>query len=68
MEEVNDFLENSEFNYIHSLANADAVRILGGAYPVNLIINSEGKIRSFSKGGHADIYHEIDSILKKMLE
>ena len=67
-EEINDFLESSEFNYIHSLANADARRILGGTYPVHIIINSKGIINSFAKGGGTDAHLKIDSNLKKLLE
>ena len=67
-DDVNHFLESSEFNYIHSLANADAVRLLGGTYPVNLIINSEGIIYYSTKGGGTDAHLKIDSALKKLLE
>ena len=64
-EHITHFLESREFNYIQTLANDDAEKLFGGTFPVHIIINSEGKICSFSKGGHADIYHEIDSTLKK---
>lgn len=67
-EEVNHFLESIEFNYIQTLANDDAVRLFGKSYPVNIIINSEGIICSFSKGGHEEKYLEIDNIIKKLLE
>ena len=67
-EHITYFLENREFNYIQTLANDDAEKLFGETFPVHIIINSEGKICNFSKGGHADIYHEIDSILKEILE
>ena len=65
-EEVTLFLKNNEFNYIQTLANNEARKLLGGAYPVNLIINSEGKIYSFSKGAHVDKYLEMEKILKEL--
>ena len=67
-EDVSRFLENREFNYIQTLANKDAVKLFGEAYPVSLIINPEGKICSYSKGGHADKYLEIEKILNDLLD
>ena len=67
-EDVTRFLESREFNYIQTLANEDAVKLFKDSYPVNLIIDSEGKICEFSRGGHADKYLEVEKIIKKMLE
>ena len=67
-EDVTRFLEKREFNYIQTLANEDAVKLFLDSYPVNLIINSEGKICDFSRGGHADKYLEIEKAIKKLLE
>lgn len=67
-EEVTCFLENQEFNYIQTLANEEAVKLFEESYPLNLIIDSDGKIYNFSRGGHANKYLEIENILKKLLE
>jgi len=67
-EEVTRFLESREFHYIQTLANNDAVELFGESYPVNLIINSEGKICDFSRGGYADKYLEIERRIKELLE
>jgi len=66
-EHVTRFLEEREFNYIQTLANEEDIKLFGNAFPVHLIINSEGKICYFSKGGSAEIYIKIESILNGML-
>ena len=67
-EDVARFLDSREFDYIQTLANNDAVELFGDSYPVHLIINPEGKICSFLRGGSENRYLEIDSILKGLLE
>ena len=67
-EDVTHFFENREFNYIQTLANEDAAKLFGNSYPVHLIINPEGKICNFSRGGGADTYLEIEKVLKRLLE
>jgi len=67
-EHVARFLEEREFSYIQTLANEEAAKLFGESYPVHLIINSEGKICNFFRGGSADRYLEIEGIIKKMIE
>jgi len=67
-DDVARFLESREFNYIQTLANENAVKLFKDSYPVNLIINSEGKICDFSRGGHENKYLEIEKVLNGLLE
>ena len=67
-EELTQFFESREFNYIQTLANDNAVKIFGKSYPVHIIIDSEGKIHHFAKGGHEYKYLEIEAIIKNLLE
>ena len=67
-EHITDFFENREFNYIQTLANEESAKLFGESYPVHLIINSEGKIYNFLRGGSADRHLEIERILKGLLE
>jgi thiol-disulfide isomerase/thioredoxin len=64
-ERVTKFLENKEFNYVQTMANEEALRIFGNGYPVNVILNSAGKICHYSTGGHPDRYLEIERIIEK---
>jgi len=66
-ERVTRFLEDKEFNYIQTLANEEALKIFGDAYPRNVIVNSAGKICHYSTGGSPDKYLEIERILEKIL-
>ena len=66
-EQVVSFLESKEFNYIHTLANEEVLKLFGGSYPKNIIINSAGKICYYSSGGHADKYLEMERILNLFL-
>ena len=67
-EEIIHFLESREFNYIQTLANEDAVKLFGKSYPVHVIIDSEGIIAHFARGGSEYQYIEIEKILKELLE
>ena len=67
-EDIARFLESREFGYIQTLSNNDAAKLFGDSYPVHVIINSKGKICSFSRGGSENKYLEIDTILKGLLE
>lgn len=67
-EDVARFLKNIEFNYIQTLANEESVNIFGIAQPVNVIVNSAGKICHYSKGGHPDKYLEIEKIVNILIE
>jgi len=66
-ERVTTFLEKNEFNYIQTLANNEAIKLFGGAMPVSIIINSAGKICYYSRGGHPNMYVEIERILSLFL-
>ena len=66
-EHITHFLESREFNYIQTLANDDAEKLFEGTFPVHIIINSEGKICSFSKGGSENMYFIIEKTLKELL-
>lgn len=65
-ERLTRFLEDKEFNYIQTLANEEAVKIFGDAYPRNIVVNSAGKICHYSTGGHPEKYLEIEKIIEKI--
>jgi len=67
-EQLTRFFENKEFNYIQTLGNEDVIKIFENGYPVNIVIDSAGKIYFYSHGGHPDMYLEIENILNKLLE
>jgi thiol-disulfide isomerase/thioredoxin len=67
-EHVTPFLESREFDYTQTLANEAAAKLFGNSYPVHVIINSEGKIHNFSRGGGENVHIEIEKILKNLLE
>ena len=67
-EQITHFLENREFNYIQTLSNEDVLKMFGDTYPINIVIDSTGKIYNYSIGGHPDKYLEIEQVLKKLLK
>ncbi len=67
-ERVTGFLEKNKFNYIQTLANNDAIKLFGTAMPVNVVINSAGRICHHSRGGYSDKYLEIERIIKGLVE
>jgi len=67
-EQLTRFFEKREFNYIQTLGNKDVLKIFGNGYPVNIVINSTGKICYYSSGGYSDMYLEIEKVLKGLLE
>ena len=66
-ERVTRFLENKEFNYIQTLGSKDVLKIFGNAFPVDVIINSEGTISFHSRSGDTDKYLEIEKVINKSL-
>jgi thiol-disulfide isomerase/thioredoxin len=67
-EQVSRFLENREFNYIQTLASAEAIKLFGNSYPKHVIINSAGKICFYSTGGSHNTTLEIERKIRELLE
>ena len=63
-----DFLKTHEFNYEMAFADQEVRTFFGNSYPVNLIVDPEGKITYLSKGAHSNTPREIENSLKLQME
>lgn len=63
-ENLSDFLKRYKFNYKHSFANEEIIKILGNSFPRNIIINQDGIIRYNQLGGYKNKHEELDKIIQ----
>ena len=61
---VKNFLAQNEFNYKHALYNDETVKIFGGAFPRNLVIDRRGDIAYSELGADEDQWKKIDQVLQ----
>ena len=65
--ELPPFLEKHPFIYDIAVANAEAARILGTAYPRHVIVNDEGKVVLDITGLSSDTVDQIDTVIGSLL-
>ena len=65
--ELPPFLEKHPFTYDIAVANDEAARILGTAYPRHVIVNDEGKVVLDITGLNSDTVDQIDTVIGSLL-
>ena len=65
--ELPPFLEKHPFTYDIAVANDEAARILGTAYPRHVIVNGEGKVVLDLTGLSSNTVDQIDSVIGSLL-
>ena len=65
--ELPPFLEKHPFIYDIAVANDEAARILGTAYPRHVIVNDEGKVVLDLTGLSSDTVDQIDTVIGSLL-
>ena len=65
--ELTPFLEKHPFTYDIAVANDEAVRILGTAYPRHVIVNGEGKVVLDITGLSSNTVDQIDTAIGSLL-
>ena len=66
-ENVDNYLKVNEFKYYQTLGDKNALKIFGGTFPINIIVNPDGKITFYSEGGNEQTYIKIDEELLKLI-
>jgi len=66
-ERLENYLKHNEFKYLQTLGDKGVSEIFGESFPVNIILNPEGMVTYYSKGGHENTYIEIDEELKRQM-
>ena len=67
MAELPPFLEKHPFIYDIAVANDEAMRILGTAYPRHVIVNGEGKVVLDITGLSSNTVDQIDTVIGSLL-
>ena len=65
--ELPPFLEKHPFTYDIAVANDEAARILGTAYPRHVIVNGEGKVVLDLTGLSSNTVDQIDTVIGSLL-
>ena len=66
-ENLDEFLKKHPFNYSHSYSNAEAEKLLGGTFPVNIVIDKNHKIIYNKRGATTDTWKILDKIISSKL-
>ena len=66
-ENLDEFLKKYPFNYKHLYSNMEAKKLLGGAFPVNIIIDKNHKIIYNKLGALTDTWKILDKIISSKL-
>lgn len=66
-ENVENYLKINEFKYMHTLGDKNALKIFGGSFPKNIIVNPDGRIVFYSEGGNEQTYLKIEEELLKLI-
>ncbi len=66
-ENVENYLKVNDFKYLHTLGDKNALKIFGGSFPKNIIVNPDGKITFYSEGGNEHAYIIIEEELLKLI-
>ena len=66
-ENLDKFLKKHPFNYSHLYSNTEAKKLLGGAFPVNIVIDKNHKIIYNKLGALTDTWKILDKIISSKL-
>lgn len=66
-ENLYEFLEKHPFNYRHLYSNTEAKELLGGAFPVNIIIDKNHKISYNKLGALTNTWKVLDKVISSKL-
>ena len=66
-ENIENYLKVNEFKYMHTLGDKNALKIFGGSFPKNIIVNPDGRIAFYSEGGNEQTYLKIEEELLKLI-
>jgi thiol-disulfide isomerase/thioredoxin len=66
-ERVEDYLKVNEFKYVQTLGDNNILKIFGGSFPKNIIVNPDGLVTFYSEGGSEYTYLKIEEELLKLI-
>lgn len=66
-EQLENFLNSRNFNYMQTLGDSEAAKLFGKSFPRNIIVNPQGITTYYSEGGSEDEYLDIDEELTRLL-
>ncbi len=64
---LDNFLNNQQFDFLHSMGSASVSALFGLSVPKYVIIDPDGIVRYYDTGGTEDIYIEVDRRLQDLL-
>ena len=67
VDKVNRLLTKREFKYHQSIGASEVATILGETFPQHIIVNPDGLVSFYKRGGNMDVHQVIDEHLKKQL-
>lgn len=67
-ERVKTFLENMSFKYQQALYNDRTVELFGGAFPRNVVVNSDGRIVYNHLGANKHQWKKLDQVISTLLK